>query len=238
MFAAEAAWLERLLRERTPADISPLLNIGSSTRAFREEEQPWTERLLFAPLRARGIRVIHLDAREGDGIDIKADILSDADLPRIKPVHPKAILCCNIFEYVLDLALLAKRCVQIVGPGGLIFVTVPFSYPHHRDPIDTMFRPTPGALGHLFKDASMLKGEIVDVGESYRGQVGKRPWILFRHILRFPFPFIGFDGWKRSMAKLHWLFNNYRITGAVFEVPAERTDDRKSAVVDSASHGT
>ena len=43
-------------------------------------------------------------------------------------------------------------------PGSLVFVTVPFSYPYHRDPIDTMYRPSP------FR-----------VGESYRGVVRERP---------------------------------------------------------------
>ena len=31
---------------------------------------------------------------------------------------------------------------RTVPTGGLLFVTVPFSYPHHRDPIDTMYRPS------------------------------------------------------------------------------------------------
>src|SRR6185312_2868376 len=236
MFEAEACWLENLLRERSPEDLSPLLNIGSSTRCFRETEQPWTERRLFAPLRARGVKIIHLDSREGDGIDVRADILSDADLPRIRSLAPKAVLCCNILEHVRDPQALAARCVEIVGPGGLIFVTVPFSYPHHRDPIDTMFRPSPETLAVLFRPAIMAKGEIIDVKESYRGQVNRRPWILFRHVLRFPFPFIGFNGWKRSMRKLYWLFHNYRITGALFQVPPAAEVVRHTSFVDSACH--
>src|ERR1700704_410083 len=156
MFEAEASWLGRVLRERAPGEVSPLLNVGSSTSAVREKGQPWTERLLFAPLRARGIRLMHLDAREGEGIDIRADILSEADLPRIRALRPKAILCCNILEHVGDPYALARRCIEIVGPGGLIFVTVPFSYPHHRDPIDTMFRPSPEALAQLFHPATMI----------------------------------------------------------------------------------
>jgi hypothetical protein len=226
MFEREAAWLERLLRERSTSELSPLLNLGSSTRAFREVEQPWCERLLFAPLRHRGVRVIHVDAREGEGIEIKADVLEAAELPRLKALGAKAVLCCNMLEHVRDPRLLARRCIDIVGPGGLIFVTVPFSYPFHRDPIDTMFRPSPGELARLFAPAVTVKGEIVDSGESYRDQVKRRPWILFRHIFRFPFPFIAFSGWKRSMAKLYWLFHPYRVTGAVFEVP-------ESARVDS-----
>ena len=108
---------------------------------------------------------------------------------------------------------------DIVGPGGYVFVTVPYSYPHHRDPIDTMFRPRPEALAELFRPARMLKGEILDVGRSYLGQIKRRPWILLRHISRFPFPFIGFGGWKRSMAKLYWLFHNYQVSAAAFQVP-------------------
>lgn len=238
MFETEAAWLETLLRERAVEDLSPLLNVGSSTSDFREIEQPWAERRLFAPLRARGVRIIHLDAREGNGIDIKADILSDDDLPRIRTYRPKSILCCNILEHVEDPTALARRCSEIVGPGGLIFVTVPFSYPHHRDPIDTMFRPSPEALARLFEPAMMVRGQIIDVGESYCGQVKRRPWILFRHISRFPFPFIGFKGWKRSMRKLFWLFNNYKITGALFQVPLAAGTTREGQLVDSAGRAT
>jgi len=237
MFEAEATWLEKLLRQWAPERLSPLLNVGSSTREFRETTQPWTDRQLFRPLRQRGIELVHLDSRDGDGIDIRADILSDADLPRIKAFGPKAILCCNILEHVREPETLARRCIEIVGPKGLIFVTVPLSYPHHRDPIDTMYRPGPDDLAGLFRPATMLKGEIVDVGESYRGQVKRRPWILLRHALRFPFPFIGFEGWKRSMAKLYWLTNNYRITGAVFEVPAPAETPRLAPVVDRGEHG-
>jgi hypothetical protein len=237
MFEAEAAWLEKLLRQWAPEQLSPLLNVGSSTREFRETTQPWTDRNLFRPLRQRGIELIHLDSREGEGIDIRADILSDADLPRIRAHRPKAILCCNILEHVREPKVLARRCMEIVGPGGLIFVTVPRSYPHHRDPIDTMYRPAPDELADLFRPATMLKGEIVDVGESYRGQVLRRPWLMLRHVSRFPFPFIGFKGWKRSMAKLYWLAHNYRITGAAFEVPALAPAGQPAPVVDRGEHG-
>jgi len=115
---------------------------------------------------------------------------------------------------------------------------VPFSYPHHRDPIDTMFRPSPEALAALFRPAIMVHGEVIDVGQSYRGQVAQRPWILFRHISRFPFPFIGFKGWKRSMRKLYWLFHNYKITGAVFEVPQPVEGARRTDLVDTGGYAT
>jgi hypothetical protein len=105
----------------------------------------------------------------------QADVLSAADLPRIRALKPKSILCCNILEHVVSPKTLAQRCSDIVGAKGLIAVTVPYSYPHHRDPIDTMFRPSPAELAALFAPAAMLKGEIIDVGESYRGRCGSGP---------------------------------------------------------------
>jgi hypothetical protein len=217
MFKAEARWLRDQLLSFAPDETSPLLNIGSSTKHFREVEQPWNDAELFAPLRARGVKIIHMDFRDGDGIDIRADILSNADLPGLKALNAKAILCCNILEHVREAKKLAQRCVEIVGQGGLVFVTVPHSYPHHRDPIDTMYRPSLDELASLFAPAEMLRGEILDVGESYRDQVRKRPWILLRHVLRAPVPFLGFAKWKRSMGKLYWLRHNYQVTAAVFQ---------------------
>jgi hypothetical protein len=233
MFEAEARWLGRMLHGISPQELSPLLNIGSSTRHFREIEQPWTERELFAPLRNRGVKIVHLDSREGEGIDIRADVLSASDLPRIRAIRAKSLLCCNILEHVVDPAALARRCLDLVESGGFIFVTVPYSYPHHRDPIDTMFRPGLTELAALFHPARLRSGEILDAGESYRGQVRQRPWILFRHILRFPFPFIGFQGWKRSMAKTYWLVHNYRITAAVFEAPTAASPESGRGLVDT-----
>jgi len=218
VFRTETRWLAAALWRRAVDELSPLLNVGSSTRDLRETQQPWTERELFAPLRARGVNILHLDMREGEGIDIKADILDDSDFARVKALGVRAILCCNILEHVVDPARVAARCCEIVGPGGYVFVTVPRSYPRHRDPIDTLFRPDLGQLQALFPGAGMVEGEIVDVGESYRDQVKRRPLILFRHVFRFPFPFIGFEDWLHSMKKPYWLFHNYRVTAAVFRV--------------------
>ena len=222
MFRAEAAWLARLLAQRPDEELSPLLNIGSSTSALREIEQPWTDRELFAPLRARGVKVLHLDFRSGPGIDIAADILNDADLPRIIARRPRAILCCNILEHVIEPERLARRCIEIAGPGGWIYVTVPHSYPYHRDPIDTLYRPSPDELARLFSGAEMVVGEIIDSGESFRDHLKARPWIISRQLLRLPFPFLGWTKWKRSMGKLYWLFHNYDVTGAAFRVPGDR----------------
>ena len=215
MFAREARWVAARLAAYSAPEISPLLNVGSSTREFRERVQPWTVHDLFAPLAACGVEIVHLDARSGNGIDIRADLLDEADFARVGRARYRALLCCNILEHVPDPAGFAARCTALVEPGGVIVVTVPRSYPRHGDPIDTLYRPSPEQAAALFPGTTLVAAETVDVGESYRDEVRRRPWLLLRHLARLPAPFLGFEQWQASMRKPYWLFHNYRVSAAV-----------------------
>jgi hypothetical protein len=217
MFETEARWLSAALDRYAPERLSPLLNLGSSTAAFREHIQPWTEQSLFRPLRDRGVEIVHVDRRDEAGIDLRADLTDPADLPQLLALRPRALLCCNLLEHVTGPDRLARHCLDILPRSGLAFVTVPFSYPYHRDPIDTMYRPSPAELEALFAGARLLDSAIIGAGMSYRDDVRRRPWILLRHVARFPAPFVSLEKWKRSMVKLYWLAAEYRITCAVFE---------------------
>jgi SAM-dependent methyltransferase len=215
MFEREAHWIGDRLVACPPRQLSPLLNIGSGTRGFRESAQPWIERDLFVPLAARGIEIVHLDARAGDGIDIRADLLRDDDFAQVAARRYAALLCCNVLEHVPDPGEFARRCAMLVRPGGLIVVTVPRSYPHHADPIDTLYRPTPQEAAALFPESAPIAAEIIDVGLSYRDEIRRRPWLLLRPVLRLPVPFLGFAKWRNSMVKPYWLFHNYRVSAAL-----------------------
>jgi len=217
MFEAEACWLRRALDAFAPERLSPVLNLGSSSAAVRQSVQPWIDAEVFCPLRSRGIEVVHVDMRELPGVDVRADLTDAADVRRLSALRPKTLLCCNLLEHVFDPERLARHCLDLLPTGGLLFVTVPFSYPYHRDPIDTMYRPSPTALAGLFAGARLLDATILGSGVSYRDAVRERPWILLRHVWRFPVPFLSFERWKRSMARLYWLVAEYRITCAVFE---------------------
>ncbi len=215
MFEREAHWIGAELAAYPATLISPLLNVGSSTREFREKTQPWADREIFAPLAERGVEIVHLDTRAGAGIDLRADLLDDADFARVSQRRYGALVCCNVLEHVADAVGFARRCAALVAPGGVIIVTVPRSYPRHGDPIDTLFRPTPEAAAALFPGTALVAAETIDVGQSYRDDVRRRPWILLRHLARLPVPFLGLDKWRHSMRKPYWLFHNYRVSAAV-----------------------
>jgi SAM-dependent methyltransferase len=215
MFDIESRWVGDQLAAFPARQLSPLLNVGSSTSDFREAAQPWTARNVFTPLQRRGVEIVHLDAREGAGIDIRADLLDEDDFVRVASRRYRALLCCNILEHVRDPGEFARRCVELVTPGGVIVVTVPRSYPRHGDPIDTLYRPTPDAAAALFPDTLSVASQIIETGESYRDAVRRRPWILLRHLARFPVPFLDFEKWSASMQKPYWLFRDYQVSALV-----------------------
>lgn len=181
MFEAEAVRLREILLGRGMA--SPLLNLGSSTRAFREQAKPHIERELFAPLRAAGVEIFHSDVKQADGVDLAGDILDPAVNAGLKALGFRALLIANMLEHVRDRAGVIAACEEIVGPGGLILATVPSSFPYHADPIDTGYRPTPQALAAAFSGSEAVLAEEV-AGQTYREQIGARGSSVLHELAR------------------------------------------------------
>jgi hypothetical protein len=175
MLEAEACWLRQTLDGFAAERLSPLLNLGCGDAARRKTPQPWIEDQLFAPLRTRGIDIVHVDMRPGPQVDVQADLTDPADVQCLRALQPRALLCCNLLEHVLEPERLARHCLAMLAAGGLVFVTVPFSYPYHGDPIDTMFRPAPQDLTALFAEARLIDGTIIGTGRAYLDDLRQRP---------------------------------------------------------------
>jgi hypothetical protein len=215
MMKSDALWLNEVLEKFSDDEISPLVNIGSSTEHFRTVEQPHIDEYVFKPLRSRDVKIIHSDLKEGEGVDISADIFDDEALKKLKALKPKALICTHMLEHVEDRELLAQRLMSILPKDGVFFITVPFSYHHHADPIDTMYRPAPEELAELFGGQKILRKDVLIDG-TYWGKIRQRPVTLFfRHLMRLPFPFVNFAKWKRSTKKLYWLFHHYKVSAIV-----------------------
>jgi hypothetical protein len=187
MFEAEAVRLREILLSRQ--DVSPLLNLGSSTGAFRARIKPHIERELFAPLRQAGVQVVHSDRKAEEGVDVAGDLLDPELIGRFKTMGFRCVLLSNVLEHVRDRAGVAAACEEIVGPGGLVLATAPSSYPFHADPIDTGFRPTPEALAGTFRRSRVLLMEEVS-GQTYGQELKAR----------------GLPAWKAAVQTLAWMF--------------------------------
>jgi SAM-dependent methyltransferase len=227
MFDREAARLrEILLGQRA---VSPLLNLGSSTRAFRETAKPHIHDELFAPLAAAGVRVFHSDLKHADGVDLAGDILDPAVRADLRAQKFKCLLCSNLLEHVRDRAAVAAACEEIVGPGGLILATVPSSYPYHADPIDTGFRPAPAALAAAFAGSETLLAEELTC-RTYREDMKTRGSSLGREIaLTLGLASIFFARPKSFAARAHrwlWYARPYRVSIALVQVRESPSQSR------------
>ena len=188
MFVDESLWIRDALAAVPLAPGASLLDVGSSTLHFRTVAQSWVDGNVFAPLRARGVRILHLDARSDPGVDIVADA---AQLDGIDQAFD-VVVAANVLEHVIDRDGTLRNLRRLVRPGGLLPVTVPHRYPLHPDPIDTGFRPTADVLAALIGWPDLLRQEVLAIGERehYHGarfwRRRLRPWQVACILVRRP----------------------------------------------------
>lgn len=208
MHINECDWIISKLEKFNESEISPVLDFGGSTLKYRTLEQPWLQNDFYKKLINRKINVVFADLKKSDGVDLAGNIFDDNFLSLVKSKKFNCVFCCNFLEHVNDPQELIDRCMSLIPVGGILVITVPNSYPYHRDPIDTLFRPNIKELSKLVKGNEIIDSEIISTG-SYWDHLRKSPLKIFRH-LRFFFPFLGLEKWKRSNLKLKWLFANFK----------------------------
>ena len=220
----EAEWLRSAIERAGAAAASPMLHLGSSTAEFREVRRPHIHNLLFAPLQQAGFEVIHADLKSAPGVDLVGDIFDPEFAASLRSRGFRSILLSNLLEHVSDPKTVARICEEIVGEGGLIFVSGPHDYPFHADPIDTMYRPTPRDLSTIFTRSQLVDSEIIadggpigDIFASGGRSVAMFPIKLAWRLLGFPFrPLVARTEWSRLM----WFGRSYSISVASFKVVA------------------
>jgi hypothetical protein len=166
MLRAEARWYGRRLRALPKEALYPQLNLGSQTLTFRTQVQPWIDEQLFAPARRRGGLVVHCDLQHAEGVDLVGDLTDPAFLAELQTRRFRSLICSNLLEHVVQPERIARAAAAAVVPGGYLFVSVPFQFPYHADPIDTLFRPSPQQLAALFpgtvlEEARLVRGTLL-----------------------------------------------------------------------------
>ncbi len=221
MFERESVRLREILLSQS--GVSPLLNLGSSDARFRETTKPHIERELFAPLRETGVEIVHADLRDAPGVDIVGDILDPVVRERLRRRGFGCVLIANMLEHVRDRCAVAAACEDIAGPGGLILVTVPSSFPYHADPIDTGYRPIPEALAAAFARSDPLLIELIE-GPTYREQLAARGESRIAALLRTALWALAFPVRPRSararLSRWRWYRRPYRVSIALVRVRA------------------
>lgn len=220
MLIEEARWLAARLDALEPHDIFPMYNIGSSTEHFRCVEQPYIDEYLFKPIRARRFEVVHVDTKAAKGVDLVGDLTDPDFLRDLRQLEIKSIMCCNLLEHVIDRRLVCGALLSMVPHGGYLFVTVPYRFPYHEDPIDTLFRPRIDELAALFPGTTLQVAEIIRARRAPLEMSDSR-WPLFRMIVRACVPFYRPRRWYGVVRGLYDMAIGHRVTCVVLRKGAE-----------------
>jgi hypothetical protein len=183
------------------------VDLGSSTGEFRTKLQPWIDADIFAPLRERGGRVIHVDLKAAPGVDMVGDLLDPPFFASLSDTHPRSVMVSNLLEHVTRPDVLARRMVDLLPPGGHLIVTGPTEFPKHPDPIDLMFRPSATEAATYFPGTTVEDSAQLDVG-TFTDDLRRRG-ILFRTLVRLCVPSHDTRDWLRLMKLTPYLIRHY-----------------------------
>lgn len=226
MLVDEAKLMGEWIRGLPLTADSVCLNVGSSTRDFRENVQPHIYAEVLRPIERAGARVVHCDLKSADGVDEAGDLLDPAVQARLRAYDADLLICSNLLEHLTAPAIFAKACASLVRPGGYGLFTVPRSFPYHPDPYDSMFRPSVAELAGLLPEWHIVAGRELEAGNYWRElKEGPAPVArLARQVARAALPIYRPTTWWPAAHQLAWLVKNYRVTMVLVQKPAVSPD--------------
>ena len=191
MKSEEAKWIERVVGDiETTKNNNIALNVGSSTSYFREVAQPHIQKYVIDPLTRNGWKVINVDLKHSEGVDIVADVCSENFLKYVP--SSSLVICTNLLEHVEDISLVIKNLQGCVIRHGYILITAPYKYKKHLDPIDNMFRPEPNDIANLFpqEKIDIISKQIIIIKEKkYYFEKSRYPLWGWRRLIGY---YVGF----------------------------------------------
>jgi hypothetical protein len=213
MLIQEARWFADHLANMAAETVFPMCNVGSSTRAFRTLQQPWIDEIIFRPASERGT-VKHLDLKADEGVDIIGDLTHPAFLEKVSSMGFNSVFCSNLLEHVVPRSEICHALVEMLPSGGLLFLSVPYNYPYHEDPIDTGFRPSVAELASLFPNTEIVVSDIV-AGDTLPKLRRAEPLSLLFTLSRPLTPWYKPSLWWRTKGYLPWFFRPVTATCAI-----------------------
>ena len=82
-------------------------------------------------------------------------------------------MCTNLLEHIDNKDIIINTIDKILKKGAYCLITVPYNYPYHLDPIDTMYRPKPKEIFNLFNGYELIYSECLTAKRVFKGKYQK-----------------------------------------------------------------
>lgn len=213
MLFEEAKFIGKIMYELNPEDVFPLCNLGSSNDELAKLRQPWIDEFIFKPARDSEFKVVNIDIKEHPGVDLVGDVTDPNFMEKLKKMGFKSVICSNLLEHVPNENIIdiSNSLIEFIPENGYLFISGPYKFPYHPDPIDTMFRPDINELSLLFPNTTLIRGEIITSNDH------RKPIELIKNIARIFMPFYKPKEWLFFPRQFPWLFRNYKATCIVLQ---------------------
>ena len=128
----------------------PILEIGSKIYSNYKQFSP---RIIHED----NISYIGIDIEKGNGVDKIVDLSLNNNIIEELGWQEKfnTIHCHCVLEHVLDIFKFSNNISKILKKGGILYITIPFSWKIHRIPVD-MWRFTPQSIDYLFPNTATI----------------------------------------------------------------------------------
>jgi hypothetical protein len=219
MLIEESRWIKKMLQNNLP-DGGLVLNIGSSTEYFISVVQPHIKENVYNTIAAKSAKILNVDIKHSEGVDLVGDVTQPHFLTELISLKPDVVICSNLLEHITDRPIFCKALEQLTQGHTKLIVTVPYSYPYHPDPIDTLFRPTPKELALSFPQLLLSEGIIISGGPFVRlkeiaPHALKSAWIVIKTIPAYALALLLSD--KNKLARMQWVFKRVSATCCLFK---------------------
>ncbi len=216
----EAEWIGEWLAGRSVKDLSPILNLGSSTGEFRELTQPHMQRCIFGPLRERSVEVVHSDIKHAPGVDLVGDLTDPAFQQELRQLRPRCVLVNNILHHIHNRAEIVSILPDLIGVGGYLVLSGPHRFPRHYDPFDTMYRPSVEQVVAEFSLLEAVESAIIDSGNWRQWRAEERGQrSLSRALVRTCLPVYKPKEWWRLAIQAPYFLKHISAFCVVFRQP-------------------
>jgi SAM-dependent methyltransferase len=98
----------------------------------------------------RTFRMIAIDLTPARGVDV----CGDAHALPVATASVDGLVCVSVLEYVRSPEQVVSECYRVLKPGGVVYFSAPFVFPHHPPPEDRFRFSMSGmrTLAHRFQE--------------------------------------------------------------------------------------
>ncbi len=213
MLYEEAKFIGKIMYNLDPEEVFPLCNLGSSNDELAKLRQPWIDEHIFKRARESNYKVVNVDIKEHPGVDLVGDVTDPKFMKTLKEMGFKSVICSNLLEHVPTESIteICKSLIEFIPINGYLFISGPYKFPYHPDPIDTMFRPNIEEMAGFFPNTTLIEGSIITSNDH------RKPIELIKNVARIFMPFYKPKEWLFFPRQFPWLFRNYKATCIVLQ---------------------